>query len=236
MNLAVLTDIKKESEKNWRFIFESPIHNELNYISGQLVQLHKVREDGTTLVRNYSLASWADGSNLFELIVTNLEGGEMCNYLFNEAQIGDEIIFRGPMGVFTLPEIIDRPIYFVCTGSGISPFRSMANDVIRNNIPFQKMKLFFGTRTEADLLYLDEMRELESMNPNFEYKASLSRESKQGYHSGYIHDVYLAELEKEEVKPLVYFCGWSGMINEGRQHLIDRGFEMKKDIRVEIFG
>ena len=37
-------------------------------------------------------------------------------------------------------------------------------------------------------------------------------------------------------KPLVYFCGWSRMIDEGRNHLAERGFEMNKDIRIEIFG
>ena len=37
-------------------------------------------------------------------------------------------------------------------------------------------------------------------------------------------------------KPWVYFCGWDRMISEGRKHLSDRGFQMMKDIRVEIFG
>ena len=37
-------------------------------------------------------------------------------------------------------------------------------------------------------------------------------------------------------KPLIYFCGWDRMIREGRNHLSERGFEMMKDIRVEIFG
>ena len=37
-------------------------------------------------------------------------------------------------------------------------------------------------------------------------------------------------------KPLVYFCGWNIMIEQGRQELKRRGFEMMKDIRVEIFG
>ena len=37
-------------------------------------------------------------------------------------------------------------------------------------------------------------------------------------------------------KPLVYFCGWDKMINEGRNYLKDLGFQMMDDIRVEIFG
>jgi hypothetical protein len=37
-------------------------------------------------------------------------------------------------------------------------------------------------------------------------------------------------------KPLVYYCGWDRMVREGREHLAKRGFEMTRDIRVEIFG
>ena len=44
------------------------------------------------------------------------------------------------------------------------------------------------------------------------------------------------EMDKMDKKPLIYFCGWDRMIREGRDHLSERGFEMMKDIRVEIFG
>ena len=39
MNVAVLVDIIKETKSNWRFIFESPLYDNINFISGQLVQL-----------------------------------------------------------------------------------------------------------------------------------------------------------------------------------------------------
>ena len=37
-------------------------------------------------------------------------------------------------------------------------------------------------------------------------------------------------------KALFYLCGWSGMINDTRENLTELGYEMSKDIRVEIFG
>ena len=105
--------------------------------------------------------------NLLSLI---LEGGAMSEYLFNEAKIGDEVVYRGPMGVFTLPDnLMDRDIYFVSTGSGISPFRSMINYLHQNKIPFKNIKLFFGTRTEADLLYRKELEKIQEELPNFEF-------------------------------------------------------------------
>lgn len=242
MNVALLVDIIKETDKNWRFIFEDPLLDKINFLPGQLVQVgipwnEKWGSGGQWLTRNYSVASWPDGTNRFELIVTNLAGGKMCDFLFNDAKIGSEIIYRGPMGVFTLPDdLTDRDIFFVSTGSGISPFRSMVNYVSKNNVPFKSMKLFFGTRTENDLVYREELEAIQEQLPNFEYIPTLSRENKPGFASGYVHEHYLKLIDEMENKPLVYFCGWDRMISEGREHLKSRGFEMMEDIRVEIFG
>ena len=240
MNVAVLVDIIKETKTNWRFIFESPLYDKLDFVSGQLVQLAipwnpKWGSGGEYLTRNYSVASWPDGTNRFELIITYLPGGKMCDYLFNDAKIGDEVIYRGPMGVFTLPETIDRDIYFVSTGSGISPFRSMLGYIDKHKIPTKNLKLFFGTRKEEDIPYYEEMKNYQKTIPNFEYIPCLSQEKWEG-HNGYVHSAYLPEITTLDEKPLFYFCGWDRMIREGRGYLDDLGYEMMKDIRVEIFG
>lgn len=237
MNVAVLTDIIKETDKNWRFVFESPLYDKLEYKSGQLVQLCSKPGKEGSCVRNYSVSSWPNGTNKFELIITYLEGGMMSEYLFKEAKIGDEFIYRGPMGIFTLPnDLTQRDIFMISTGSGISPFRSMINYIHRNKVPFKSIKLFFGTRTFEDLLYRREMVTIQQDLDNFEYIPVLSREDKIGYKKGYVHEHYLKLVDEMKDKPLVYFCGWDKMISEGRQHLSDRGFEMMDDIRVEIFG
>jgi CDP-4-dehydro-6-deoxyglucose reductase len=237
MDVAVLTEIIKETKSNWRFVFESPLYNQINYTSGELVQLCMKPGQPDSVVRNYSVASWPDGTNKFELIITYLKGGAMSEYLFNEAKIGDEFIYRGPMGVFTLPDnLMDRDIYFVSTGSGISPFRSMINYLYENKVPFKNIKLFFGTRTEDDIVYREEMEKIQEELPNFEFVPTLSREDKPEFAKGYVHDHYLPLIDSSEQKPWVYFCGWDRMITEGRLHLDKRGFEMMRDIRVEIFG
>ena len=237
MNVAILTKIIKETDKNWRFIFESPLYEKLEYVPGQLLQLiAKPGIDGS-VVRNYSIASWPDGSNNFELVITYLEGGHMSNYLFLEAEIGDEFLYRGPMGIFTLPQdIMNRDIMFVSTGSGVSPFRSMVNYLYDNDIKFKSIKLFFGTRTHKDILYRKEFEFLAKQMPNFEYIPVLSQEKKLGYKKGHVHEHYLNDIHVMDDKPLVYFCGWDRMVSEGRFHLDKLGFEMMKDIRVEIFG
>lgn len=237
MNVAVLVDIIKETKANWRFIFEDPLVDQINMIPGMLVQLCCKPGQDDSVVRNYSVASWQDGTPRFELIVTNLVGGKMSDYLFKEAKIGDEFVYRGPMGVFTLPDdLTERDIYFVSTGSGISPFRSMINDIYINNRPFKNIKLFFGTRTEADIVYRDELELIDQNLPGFEYIPTLSQEKVPGIAEGYVHNHYLKLIDSLDEKPLVYYCGWDRMIRDGRMYLAERGFEMTRDIRVEIFG
>lgn len=236
MEVGVIREIIKETEKNWRFIIESPIHDEIKYIPGQLIQLLVQSQKYGEIIRSYSLSSWPNGTNLLEIIVTKLEGGQMSHYLFEEAQVGDEVWFRGPMGIFTLPDSLERrDIFMVSTGSGISPFRSMINWIGENQISFKGIKLFFGTRTQQDLLYRAEMEMWQQKLPNFQYIPVLSREDWTGL-TGHVHSAYLPEITVMESKPLVYFCGWDRMISDGRQYLSQRGFKMTDDIRVEIFG
>lgn len=235
MNVLVLKEVIKETKSNWRFIFEDPLYDELKFIPGQLIQLCAKPGEVDTVIRNYSVASWPDGTNNLELIITYLEGGAMSEYLFKEAKIGDEFVYRGPMGVFTLPETIDRDIFFVSTGSGISPFRSMVNYIAENGVPTQNVKLFFGTRRQEDICYWEEMKLIESILPNFEFIPTLSQEEWKGK-TGYVHEHYLSLIDDMKDKPLVYYCGWDRMVSEGREHLAKRGFEMTRDIRVEIFG
>ena len=235
MNVLVLKEVIKETKSNWRFIFEDPLYDELKYIPGQFIQLCAKPGEHDSVIRNYSIASCPDGTNNLELIITYLEGGAMSEYLFKEAKIGDEFVYRGPMGVFTLPETIDRDIFFVSTGSGISPFRSMVNYIAENGVPTQNVKLFFGTRRQEDICYWEEMKLIESILPNFEFIPTLSQEEWKGK-TGYVHEHYLSLIDDMKDKPLVYYCGWDRMVSEGREHLAKRGFEMTRDIRVEIFG
>ena len=130
-----------------------------DFKAGQFVTLDlPIHEQKNKRWRSYSIASWPDGSNVYELLIVLLEGGLGTTYLFNEVKEGSQLIFRGPQGVFTLPEIIDRDIFFICTGTGIAPFRSMINYMKLHSVPHQNLYLIYGCRTQKDLLYFDEMK------------------------------------------------------------------------------
>src|ERR1700749_868866 len=122
--------IKEETPGTRRFWIQVPELERFDFLPGQFVTLDlPIHEKPNKRWRSYSIASWPDGSNIIELVIVLLEGGLGTNYLFNHVSVGSELTLRGPQGVFTMPETIDRDLFFICTGTGIAPFRSMAHHI-----------------------------------------------------------------------------------------------------------
>ena len=160
---AVLTKIENETPNTKRFYFEIPSLEKFDFIPGQFVTLDlPIHEQKNKRWRSYSIASEPNGTNTFELVIVLLETGLGTPYLFNEAKVGTKITLRGPQGVFVLPKNFEHDVYFVCTGTGIAPFRSMIRYIHEHKIAHNTIHLIFGCRKFEDGLYSDELKDLES--------------------------------------------------------------------------
>lgn len=212
--------------------------------AGQFVTLDlPIHTQKNKRYRSYSIASWPNQSNIFELLVVLLEGGAGSTYLFNEVKPGTTLTFRGALGIFILPDKIESDLFFVCTGTGIAPFRSMLNYLFLNNVDHKKLYLIYGCRTKKDLLFFDEMKALESEIENFQYLPTLSRETWDGY-SGYVHHLYEAICKKNNdacgdganLQPAhFYLCGWKAMIDDARKKITEMGYP-RQAIHLELYG
>jgi ferredoxin-NADP reductase len=226
--------IENETAVTKRYWIEVPELDVFDFIPGQFVTLDlPIHEKLNKRMRSYSIASWPDGTNVFELIIVLDKKGAGTNYIFEEVKIGSELVFRGAQGVFTLKEPLDKDIFLICTGTGIAPFRSMVQHIKNKNIPHKNITLIFGCRTKDTLLYYDEMRKLEQDVSSFTYIPALSREVWEG-RTGYVHSIY-EELCSEKKPASFLLCGWRGMIDEAKQRILDLGYT-DKDIHVEIYG
>jgi CDP-4-dehydro-6-deoxyglucose reductase len=165
--------------------------------------------------------------------VVQLRGGQGSGYLFEEGKPGLALQLKGPLGRFVLPEKIERDILFVCTGTGVAPFRSMLQHIRRQAIPHQKLWLVFGTRTQSDLLYFDEFRRLEGELEGFRYIPTLSREQWPG-RTGYVHLVY-EEICATRPDADFYLCGWRMMIDEAKRRIAAMGYD-RTHIHQELYG
>ncbi|MEP6947620.1 MAG: FAD-binding oxidoreductase [Ginsengibacter sp.] len=236
--------IEEAAYNTRRFFIKVNELESFHFKAGQFVTLDlPIHEQKNKRWRSYSIASWPDGTNVYELLIVLLEGGAGTNYLFHEVTVGSELTFRGAQGVFTLPENIEKDLFFICTGTGIAPFRSMLNYMQLHNISHKNLYLIFGCRTQKDLLYYEEMRTLESKINNFFYMPTLSREGWDGY-KGYVHSLYEEICKKnneacenmQNLNPAsFYLCGWKAMIDDARQKIAALGYD-RKAIHLELYG
>ena len=226
--------IENETADTKRFWVKVPELESFDFIPGQFVTLDlPIHEKVNKRWRSYSIASWPDGSNIFELLIVLDKRGLGTPYLFEQILVGSELIFRGPQGVFTLKEPLDTQLFLICTGTGIAPFRSMVHHIKNKNIPHNNINLIFGCRTKNSLLYYDELKELQESLPGFKYHPTLSREEWDGY-SGYVHPIYEA-LCAERPPASFYLCGWKGMLDETKKKILEMGYD-RKQIHVEVYG
>jgi CDP-4-dehydro-6-deoxyglucose reductase len=236
--------IEQETSVTRRYWIRVPSVERFDFKPGQFVTLDlPIHEKPGRRWRSYSIASWPDGTNVFELVIVFLEGGAGTTYLFNEVKTGTELILRGPAGVFVLPENIEKDLFLICTGTGVAPFRSMIHYILDNNIPHQEIYLIFGCRKTGDCLYGAELKGLEEKIPGFHYTPTFSQEhdGDTSLRKGYVHTVY-EEICQHQLrnnfllKPAdFYLCGWKNMIDEAKQRILGLGYT-KKDIHSELYG
>jgi ferredoxin-NADP reductase len=223
-----------------RFWLQVPELERFDFIPGQFVTLDlPIHEKKNKRWRSYSIASWPDGTNIFELVIVLMEEGAGTTYLFNEVSVGSELIYRGAQGVFVLPEVLDGDYYLICTGTGIAPFRSMLHSIAINGTAHNNVYLIFGTRKKENLLYHDELKQLTANHPGLNYIPVLSREDWEGM-TGYVHQVYIELINAKKVGDTLppahfYLCGWKHMIDEAKKTITEMGYD-RKMIHQELYG
>lgn len=228
---ATVSRIIQESPTVNRYFIEVEGVASYDFVPGQFVMLDlPIRHEFTT--RSYSIASAPNGTNEIELCIVIKEDGAGTPYIFNNVVVGSRLRVSPPQGRFVLNEPIEREICFISTGTGIAPLRSMAKHILGNSIPHRTIYMVFGNRTQADILYRQEMEEMAAHYPEFSFHPVLSREDWAGA-KGYVHPVY-EELFADKRDAEFYICGWSDMVREAKNRLKAMGYT-RKQINFELY-
>ncbi len=226
---ALITEVIQESPTVRRFIltYEQPIH----FKAGQFVILKFEGLNHQFDTRSYSIAGQIDPNSL-ELCVVFKADGAATPLLF-EQTIGDTLLASLPEGRFVLPEEpIEKNLFFICTGTGVAPFRCMIRELLVERKHALPIHLFFGCRKKEDILYKTEFEKLAKTFPNFNYHPVLSRDQWGGL-TGYVHPHYLKVLETTK-DGLFYLCGWTEMLKQTRDNIKNLGYT-RQDIKVEFY-
>jgi len=205
----------------WRFTFALPAAERVVFEPGQ----YMILKIGTNY-RQYSIATPSSRNDSFEIIVEMLERGVGSDFLRN-LQVGDEVFFKGPAGVFVLRNTPTDKI-FLATGTGIAPIMSMITTHLHEQRP-GKVMLFFGLHSREEVYYEEELRKLVESHPEFQYKICLSQEkSLEGLAEHFVQGrvnggVQLVWANHPATSFEYYICGSKGAVDSLKDYVAQEG-------------
>jgi ferredoxin-NADP reductase len=113
---------------------------------------------------------------VIELAIERLADGEVSPFFHDVAQAGDTIELRGPLGGhFLWPGHSNKPVFLIGAGSGVVPLMAMIRYRKASGEPVP-VALLLSSRTRGDVLFRDELLELERSLPDFALALALTRE------------------------------------------------------------
>ncbi len=203
-----------------------------SFVPGQFVMLDLPIESEFT-TRSYSIASAPNEEGWIELCIVLKPDGAGSQWLFEHAGVGTQLRVSPPNGKFVADQFHEEAKVFVCTGTGVAPFRSMIRNWRKSGpLPFP-VYLVFGNRYEGDILYRGEWELLAREDPNFHFIPVLSRDTDWLGGKGYVHEHYLP-LAEQNPGYQFYLCGWSNMVREAKNRLKELGFS-RKLLKFELY-
>jgi ferredoxin-NADP reductase len=137
------------------FLLRFHAEPQFKYQSGQFIStiIPGAGPKGRDLRRAYSFASYPE-EKFLELCIRKVDNGPGSSYLASLKE-GDSFQALAPYGDFVYRTTSDRIPFFVATGTGIAPFRSMMLSEHFQSHPPKKAYCLFGTTVLSELLYVD---------------------------------------------------------------------------------
>lgn len=218
---AKLTRIEQNTAdtKTYTFETERPFY----FRAGQYVTLGcKVGESEVS--RPYAISSAPKAALGRRVSLTVKKCGFFSGYLFDEAKVGDVFTLGDPSGDFCHEPVKDaEQLVGLAGGSGVTPFYSMAQAIADGTMDCA-LTLFYGAKTEAELIFKKELDAL--VSEKFKVVYVLSDEEKAGYEHGFIG----ADLIKKYVSGdfTAMLCGPAAMYAFADKELASLGLPLRR--------
>lgn len=200
--VSAITDLTHDIKQ-----IDVALDQEITFRAGQYVD---ITIPDTNITRSYSMANPPSQSDTLSFIIKTYADGSFSSKL-NNFSVGDALTLNGPFGMSFRNERNEGPVLLVGGGSGMAPLWSILNDLVDNNVQ-KPVRLYYGARTEKDLLYLDEIEKIGEKLDDFKFIPALSDlapgETWDGA-TGYIHEVVAKDFDSEVpvANREAYACG-----------------------------
>lgn len=168
--MAEITGIETMTELETLYEATLPDGAELGHMPGQFVEvsLFGVGE------APFSISSSPTRRGTFEMGIRRVG---MLTEVMGRMQPGEKIGIRGPFGRgVPVDEFKGKDVLVVAGGIGLVPMRSMINYVLDNRDGFGRLIICYGSRSDEELLYRNELKAWEE-DPRVEFHVTVDHGS-----------------------------------------------------------
>jgi len=215
--------------------------SELAYFrAGQYLSL-KVGVNGARITRPYSISSAPfealGAGGFYEITVRKDQDGFLTAYMWDNWKVGTKVQSSGPCGLFYHEPLRDaRTIVGLAGGSGITPFRSMAREIVHGELDAELL-LIYGSSDEEDVVFYDEFETLAEGAPGkvqVVHVLSCAEVSLEGCEQGFITTDIIAKYA-DVAHNSFFICGPQAMYKFVEKELATFDLPNKR-IRLEVLG
>jgi len=168
--MAEIKEVKRLSAMETYYRIELPGGEDLGHVPGQFVELSIFGVGEAP----FSVSSSPTLKGSFELGVRR--AGMLTDVLLRQ-QPGTKVGIRGPFGNgIDIEKFKGKDVLIVAGGIGLVPMRSMINYVIDNRDQFGKLIICYGSKSDQDLLFTDELARWEK-DPSIDYQVTVDQGS-----------------------------------------------------------
>jgi len=168
--MAEIKEVKRLSSMETYFRIELPGGEDLGHMPGQFVELSIFGVGEAP----FSVSSSPTLTGSFELGVRR--AGMLTDVLLRQ-QPGTKVGIRGPFGNgIDIEKFKGKDVLIVAGGIGLVPMRSMINYVIDNRDQFGRLIICYGSKSDQDLLFTDELAQWEK-DPSIDYQVTVDQGS-----------------------------------------------------------
>jgi NAD(P)H-flavin reductase len=176
---------------------------------GQHVEIVRPDDPASKLPMSIANAMDPERPGRLELAVTHSSSTRaLC-----ELPVGSVLTAFGPRGSFVRQAGSAHPALFVGAGTGLSPLKAMLEAELRTDSS-APLVVLFGCRTEADILWGEELYRLDRDEPRFSFVPTLSLASEGWTGRRGRVQAHLPELASVLSAPEAWLCGHHDMVQD----------------------
>jgi ferredoxin-NADP reductase len=202
--------------------------------AGQHVDIRLTAEDGYQAARSYSIGSAPERPDV-ELTIERIDEGEVSPYLTQDVRPGDQIEVRGPLGGYFVWEASrGGPLLLVAGGAGLVPLMAMLRHRSAAGSDVEA-RLLLSARREEDVLYRDELRNLDPVAVHITLTRGPAPPDWGGWTRRIDREMLVAVGPEPARRPRIYVCGPTPFVERAAELLVGLGHE-PRTVHTERFG